>query len=569
MPGPNGRGRVALPPQLGYHKNKAKGREFHDADCVTRRPGRTMKMRRTPYLALIAASLALLVPLSVSGIRARAASTPDDDLARGVHSLTAAYALVEKNFADPISPEKAIYEGAIPGMLHTLDPHSNFLNPSEFGDMQRKQHAQYFGVGMLIGAEGGKIVVMEPFPGSPAWKADLRRGDAFTTVDGHDTTGMDTGAVADLLRGPKGSQVSITVRREGAAETTSVTVTRGEIQTSVVDAFWLKPGTAYLNVSSFEAQNVGRDVEALLQKLGEQSVTGMILDLRGNPGGLVNEAVALAGRYLHDGQVVVSHRGRAEQEQVFRAKAQPSAQRYPIVVLVDRRSASASEIVSGALQDHDRAWLLGETTFGKGLVQAQFPLSEGAALLLTIAHYYTPSGRLIQRDYSHQSLFDYYSIRAEAQNTADVKATDSGRKVYGGGGISPDEKYESPRANAFQRRLIAPGTFFHFGSRYFGALRPHLAEDWVPDEEALARFAAYLRSQQIDFTDAEFAANRDWMRDQLRYELYFRAFDKKTADRAAFHADPEVQRAVESLPKAQALLQQAERVLARRAAAAR
>jgi carboxyl-terminal processing protease len=560
---------VALPPQLGYHKNKAKGREFNDADCVTRRPGRTMKMRRTPYLALIAASLALLVPLSVSGIRARAASTPDDDLARGVHSLTAAYALVEKNFADPISPEKAIYEGAIPGMLHTLDPHSNFLNPSEFGDMQRKQHAQYFGVGMLIGAEGGKIVVMEPFPGSPAWKADLRRGDTFTTVDGHDTTGMDTGAVADLLRGPKGSQVSITVRREGAAETTSVTVTRGEIQTSVVDAFWLKPGTAYLNVSSFEAQNVGRDVEALLQKLGEQSVTGMILDLRGNPGGLVNEAVALAGRYLHDGQVVVSHRGRAEQEQVFRAKAQPSAQRYPIVVLVDRRSASASEIVSGALQDHDRAWLLGETTFGKGLVQAQFPLSEGAALLLTIAHYYTPSGRLIQRDYAHQSLFDYYSIRAEAQNTADVKATDSGRKVYGGGGISPDEKYESPRANAFQRRLIAPGTFFHFGSRYFGALRPHLAEDWVPDEEALARFAAYLRSQQIDFTDAEFAANRDWMRDQLRYELYFRAFDKKTADRAAFHADPEVQRAVESLPKAQALLQQAERVLARRAAAAR
>jgi carboxyl-terminal processing protease len=310
-------------------------------------------------------------------------------------------------------------------------------------------------------------------------------------------------------------------------------------------------------------------VEALLQKLGEQSVTGMILDLRGNPGGLVNEAVTLAGRFLHDGQVVVSHRGRAEQEQVFRAKAQPSAQRYPIVVLVDRRSASASEIVSGALQDHDRAWLLGETTFGKGLVQAQFPLSEGAALLLTIAHYYTPSGRLIQRDYSHQSIFDYYSVRAEAQNTEDVKSTDSGRKVYGGGGISPDEKYESPRANTFQRQLMAPGAFFHFGSRYFGAGRPHLAEGWVPDEETLGRFKDYLRSQQIAFTDAEFAANHDWVRDQIRYELYFRAFDKKTADRAAFHADPEIQRAIDSLPKAQALLQQAERVLARRAAAAR
>jgi carboxyl-terminal processing protease len=525
-----------------------------------------MKMRRTPYLALFAASLALLVPLSVLGIRVRAASTPDDDLARGVQSLTAAYALVEHNFADPISPERAIYDGAIPGMLRTLDPHSSFLNPSEFGDMQRKQHAQYFGVGMLIGAEGGKIVVMEPFPDSPAWKADLRRGDVIAVVDGHDTAGLDTGAVADLLRGPKGSQVSIVVQREGAEQPLSVTVTRGEIQTSLVDAFWLKPGTAYLSVTSFEAQNVDRDVEALLQKLGEQSVTGMILDLRGNPGGLVNEAVALAGRYLHEGQVVVSHRGRAEQEQVFRAKALPVAQHYPIVVLVDRRSASASEIVSGALQDHDRAWLLGETTFGKGLVQAQFPLSEGAALLLTIAHYYTPSGRLIQRDYSHQSLFDYYSNRDNTQNLEDVKATDSGRKVYGGGGITPDEKYESPRANAFQRRLMMAGVFFHFGSRYFGVPRPHLAEDWVPDDETLGRFADYLRSQQIAFTDAELAANRDWMRDQIRYELYFRAFDRKAADRAAYHADPEVQRAIESLPKAQALLQQAERVLARRAA---
>jgi carboxyl-terminal processing protease len=528
-----------------------------------------MKMRRTPYLALIAASLALLVPLSVWEIRVRAASTPEDDLARGVQALTAAYALVEHNFADRISPERAIYDGAIPGMLRTLDPHSNFLNPSEFGDMQRKQHAQYFGVGMLIGSEGGKIVVMEPFPDSPAWKADLRRGDAIAVVDGHDTAGLDTGAVADLLRGPKGSQVSITVRREGAGEPISVTVTRGEIQTTAVDAFWLKPGTAYLSVSTFEAQNVGRDVEALLQKLGEQSVTGMILDLRGNPGGLVSEAVALAGRYLRDGQVVVSHRGRADEEKVFRAKAQPSAQHYPMVVLVDRRSASASEIVSGALQDHDRAWLLGETTFGKGLVQAQFPLSEGAALLLTIAHYYTPSGRLIQRDYSHQSLFDYlYTDRDGDQNrnSQEVKATDSGRKVYGGGGITPDEKYESPRANAFQRRLIAPGTFFHFGSRYFGVPRPHLAEDWVPNEETLKQFADYLRSQQIAVTDAEFAANREWMRDQIRYELYFRAFDRKAADRAAFHTDPEVQRAVESLPKAQALLQQAERVLARRAA---
>src|ERR1039458_8685408 len=541
-----------------------------------------MKTIRIVLAITLAAGLALLAS---HGLRVRAQGVPDPEaivrrpaqsasssgqLDAGMRQVTDAYALIEKNFAEDVPADKAFYQGAIPGMLGTLDPHSSFLDPSEYAEMQRNQRAQYFGVGMLITVDppsvGGNTVAYEPFPGSPAQLAGLRRGDIIAAVDGAKTLGMDSKKVAEMLRGPRGTEVRVTVQRPGVPDPLTFAVTRGEIQTSKVDAYWLQPGVVYLGITTFEAQNVSKDVEAALAKLGESKVTGMVLDLRGNPGGLVNEAVAVVGRFLRDGQVVVSDHGRAAPERTYRAKAQPLAQDYPIVTMVNRGSASASEIVSGALQDHDRAWLIGEGTFGKGLVQAQFPLSEGAALLLTIAHYYTPSGRLIQRDYSHQSLFDYYSIRAEAQNTTDVKATDSGRKVYGGGGISPDEKYESPRANAFQRRLMAPGTFFHFGSRYFGAPRPHLAEGWVPDDEALGRFAEYLRSQQIAFTDAEFAANRDWVRDQIRYELYFRAFDRKTADRAAFHADPEIQRAVESLPKAQTLLQQAERVLARRAA---
>jgi carboxyl-terminal processing protease len=238
--------------------------------------------------------------------------------------------------------------------------------------------------------DGPKVIAMEPFPGSPAWRADLRRGDTIVAVDGKDVTKKDSAAVADMLRGPRGSQVHVGVMREGATDPVTVTVTRGEIETSLVDAFWYKPGIVFLKVSSFEAQNVARDVEAAMQKLGESNVKGLILDLRENRGGLVTEAVSLAGRFLHDGQVVVSHRGRSEKEQTFRAsKANPAAQKYPIVVLVNGNSASASEIVSGALQDHDRALIMGDTTFGKGLVQAQFPLSEGA-LLLTIAHYYTP-----------------------------------------------------------------------------------------------------------------------------------------------------------------------------------
>jgi len=366
-----------------------------------------MNIRNTAFAASIVAVAVLFAPVYVPVIRARAASTTTDDLGKDMKSVADVFALVEKNFADPVSSEKAFYGdqgrgGAIPGMLHTLDPHSNFVDPAEYREMQRRQHAQYYGVGMQITMDQQHTVVMEPFVNSPAWHAGMRRGDVIVAVDGKDTSTMESPAVAELLRGPKGTQVKVSVMREGATEPYSATITRGGIETSVVDAFFVRPGIVYLGVTSFEAQNISRDIETALQKLGEQNVQGLILDLRNNLGGLVTEAVSLAGRFLRNGQTVVSHRGRAEQEQIFRAKANSLAQKYPVVVLVNGQSASASEIVSGALQDHDRAWILGENTFGKGLVQAQFPLSEGAALLLTIAHYYTPSGRLIQRDYSHQ-----------------------------------------------------------------------------------------------------------------------------------------------------------------------
>jgi len=528
-----------------------------------------MRIRTTAFAGLIVAASVLLAPVYGPEITARAASTANDDLDKDMKSVAAAYALIEKNFADPVSSERAFYQGAIPGMLHTLDPHSNFVDPADWREMQRKQHAQYYGVGMQITMDGNKVVVMEPFRNSPAWNADLRRGDVISAVDDKETLGLQSPEVADMLRGPKGTPVKVSVQRDGMKEPYTATVTRGEIDTSVVDAFWVKPGIAYLGVTTFEAQNVSHDVESLLRKMGEQNVNGMILDLRYNLGGLVNEAVALAGRFLHDRQIVVSHHGRAEAEQVFRAKAQPLAQHYPIVVLVNGQSASASEIVSGALQDHDRAWIMGETTFGKGLVQAQFPLQEGGALLLTIAHYYTPSGRLIQRDYSHQSFYEYYSHRSEtAPPTQDVKATDSGRKVFGGGGITPDEKYPTPVRPVFQRRLApfqnAPDAFYHFAGEYLGNSKPHIAEDWQPDDQVMEKFHAFLKSHQVTFTESEFAENREWLKDHIRWEFLFRAFDKSTADRARWATDPEVLKAIESLPKAQTLLNQAQKVFAMR-----
>jgi carboxyl-terminal processing protease len=388
----------------------------------------------------------------------------------------------------------------------------------------------------------------------------------IVAVDGKDVTKQDSGGVALVLRGPRGSPVRVTVAREGAAEPITVTVIRGEIETSLVDAFWYKPGIAYLEVTSFEAQNVSRDVEAALLKLDESKIKGLILDLRENRGGLVTEAVSLSGRFLRDGQVVVSHRGRAEKEQVFRAKANPLAQKYPIVVLVNGNSASASEIVSGALQDHDRALIMGENTFGKGLVQAQFPLTEGAALLLTIAHYYTPSGRLIQRDYTKGSFFDYYYARKPTQNNDDVKSTDVGRKMYGGGGITPDEKFEAPKLTLFERRVYNSSVIYRFASTYFGAAKPQLPQGWSPDNDLMARFKDFLQSHPapFPFTDAEFIRDKKWLTEQIRKEFYLRAFDKKTSDRAQYVDDPEVQKAVENLPKAETLLAEAQKVMAAR-----
>jgi carboxyl-terminal processing protease len=520
-----------------------------------------MKTKQGVSVAVLVAASAVLAPLYGPVVMAQAPARTTDDAEAIERTVMNAYRLVETNFADSVKSEKVFYSGAIPGMLRTLDPHSNFVDPKEYAEMQRKMHAQYFGVGMEIFMDNAHVVVIRPFPGSPAFKADLRRGDTIAAVDGKDTKGLDSGAVADMLRGPRGTNVKVSVKREGVADPITVEVTRDAIETSIVDAFWLQPGIVYLKIDSFEAQNVSRDVEASMSRLGEAGVKGMILDLRENPGGLVSEAVNVAGRFLKDGAIVVSHHGRSEAEQVFRAKGVAAAQKYPIVVLVNERSASAAEIVSGALQDHDRAWIMGATTFGKGLVQAQFPLHEGAALLLTIAHYYTPSGRLIQRDYSHSSFYDYYTHHGDSQPTADIKATDSGRKVYGGGGVTPDEKYASHVYNLFERRTLNTLAFMHFGNLYWNGAKPVLPAGWQPDAGLVERFHAFLKTTPIPFTDEEFTANSDFVKRELRYEMYFRATGKTSAERAKWAEDAEVGKAIDSLPKGQALLDTVQRVL--------
>ncbi|HUI54458.1 MAG TPA: S41 family peptidase [Bryobacteraceae bacterium] len=498
-------------------------------------------------------------------VQAAATVSDGDDIGSSLKAFTSVYGLVEQNFADRIDPDKAIYKGAIPGALRTLDPHTNFFDPRDYQLLREDQKGHYFGVGMQVRPFNGKTVVVAPFAGSPAYKAGLRPGDIITKVNDKPTDNLSTTEVADLLKGPRGTQVTIEVSREGSATPLTFTVTRDEInRSSVKDAIWLKPGIAYVMIEQFN-ESTGKELQAALDKLGENNIHGLVLDLRGNPGGLLNEGVAVADKFLAKGQTIVSHRGRSSPEKVYTARNGNHGHDYPIVVLVNGSSASAAEIVSGALQDHDRAWILGETTFGKGLVQTVYPLSENTGLALTTAHFYTPSGRLIQRDYSNKSFFDYYYHKDDnAKNMEDVKMTDSGRTVYGGGGITPDEKYTPPKLDHLQIALLSRSAFFNFSRNYFGQHDTKLPKGWSPDLTVLNDFHDFLLKQNYTFTEAEFTQDHDWIMRDLKDEMYKTAFNLDESERVSIESDPEVERAVDAMPKAKALLDTARKIVVER-----
>ncbi len=300
--------------------------------------------------------------------------TGDSSVNDSLKQFTDVYSLVEDNYAEPVNPDKAIYNGAIPGMLHALDPHSNFFDPKSYALMREDQRGKYYGVGMTVGPRNNKVIVIYPFTGTPAYKAGIHPGDVIIAVDGKSTENMSTGDVADMLKGPKGTTVHISISREGVEKPMEFTLIRDEIPRYSVDVhFLIKPGVGYMHVNGFN-ETTEHEVSAALDEFGD--LKGLILDLRGNPGGLLSEGVGVADKFLKKGQLIVSHHGRASAEKRYVAQHGNSGKDYPIVVLVNRLTASAAEIVSGAIQDHDRGLIAGEVTFGKGLVQTVYPLSE-------------------------------------------------------------------------------------------------------------------------------------------------------------------------------------------------
>ena len=391
--------------------------------------------------------------------------------------------------------------------------------------------------------------------GTPAYRAGIHPGDVILAVDGKSTDNMDSAAVAALLKGARGTHVSVTMAREGSPKPLIFDLVRDEIPQYSVDlAFMVRPGIGYIHITN-EMETTSHEVQMALNKFGP-NLQGLVIDLRGNPGGLLNEAVDVCDKFLQKGQIVVSQRARKGvfPDQIYTVPSGSSA-KYPIVVMVNRNTASAAEIISGALQDHDRALIVGETTFGKGLVQTVFPIAENSGLALTTYHYYTPSGRLIQRNYNGVSLYDYYYVRNDAlpaNNTnKEVKLTDSGRTVYGGGGITPDEKLPELKSNHFEDQLLMNYAFSDFSKRYLASHT--VTKSLVVDNALLQQFKDYLKAQKVTYTDQEFADNIDWVKARIKAELFISVFGQAAGGQVITEWDPQVNKALTYMPEAIAL----------------
>ncbi|HUA90965.1 MAG TPA: S41 family peptidase [Terracidiphilus sp.] len=492
------------------------------------------------------------------------AQTSEDEsqLRDSLKTFTNVYSLVEQNYAEPITGDKAdaaIYDGAIPGMLQVLDPHSHFYDPKAYARLREDQRGHYYGVGMVIQQQNNKVYVVTPYEDTPSYRAGIHPGDIISAVDGKSTDNWSSDQVAKALKGPKGTHVQVTTIRVGQSKPLVFDLTRDEIPHPSIDLkYEIRPGVGYIHLTQFQ-ETTGDEMEEAINGFG--NLKGLVLDLRENPGGLLSQAVDVCDHLLSKGQTIVSQRGRAYPDQNYTATHGNGGKTFPIVVLVNQDTASAAEIVSGALQDHDRALIVGTTTFGKGLVQTVYNLSENSGLALTTYHYYTPSGRLIQRNYAGLSLYDYYNhagaLPADSSNR-EVKLTDSGRTVYGGGGITPDEKIEAPKPTSFQDVLLNHDVFFHFAPVYVS--EHQVDKNFQVDDAVMAEFKKFLASQNIEYTDADFNGIKDWLAARIKEKIFTIQFGQLQGLRTLADWDPMIQKAITYLPEAQALEDNAHKV---------
>src|SRR6185369_11115377 len=530
-----------------------------------------MKIR--PSRAIFCLVFVLMISAILGGVfggQVRATAKGEEDLDAGMKRVTTILGLVEENYASDVDSDKAVY-GAIDGILRTLDPHSKFFDPKAFTSLREDQRGKYYGLGITVTTRFGKVtVVSPPFVGSPADKVGLRVGDVISQVNGEATNGMDLNEVVSKLKGPRGTSVKIKVIRPGVDEPIEMSPIRDEIAKYTINtAFMIKPHVGYIKLDSF-AETTGQELRDSLKKLRDESkksdgkdLDALVFDLRNNPGGLLQEAIEVCETFLQKGQLIVETRGRTRgSNRPYPSQKVNADNTFPIVVLINPQSASASEIVAGALQDHDRALIVGQTSFGKGLVQSVYPLSKNAGLALTTQKWYTPSGRLIQRDYSQISQFDYYNHRETTPaKKDDIKHSDIGRIVYGGGGITPDYLVEEPKVNDFQTMLAAKYAVYTF-VRDFLAKTSNIDQSFQPSDALMDQFKQHMTKRGIQFTEKDFADNKDYMKRSIKYEVFYNRFGVADAGRVLLEGDPQVVKALDLVPEAKDLASKAKRQLA-------
>ncbi len=539
-----------------------------------------MRIKLSSLMLLTIAATALIGGLI--GHRVSGSTKPDRaELQPLLETFTEALALVQLKYAREVKTEELV-ESAIQGMLRTLDPHSSFFATADYSRLQEEQQGKYYGLGITIRAEtpgSGRVVVVEPpAPGTPAYKVGLQAGDVIARIKGEPIEEWDINEkVIPNLKGPKGTTVDVSVERPGEAELLEFTIERDEIPLYTIKfAFELSPRIGYVRLDKF-SETTGGELNDALEKLDESSLKGLVLDLRDNPGGSLSAAIAVSERFLDRGELVVSTRSRGGVPDREFATRWGSKYAYPMVVLINRNSASASEIVAGALQDHDRALIVGETSFGKALVQTIYPLDGNRGLALTTGKYYTPSQRLIQRDYSEGSYTYFYARnRSASRDDTSTHLTDAGRPVYGGGGIMPDMEVEQTSYPSLFRQIARRNLFFQFITRLMGgelqsdirfddlagqrdlddAARKSLISRIEISDQTLDLFQQFLKEQSppVTFEPEAFEESRRFIKNRLMQEIFLKVLGEQEHHKIALELDDQVQKAIELLPRAGELL---------------
>ena len=501
-----------------------------------------------------------------------------------------AVATITNNYSGDIDHEKAT-QAAIQGMLSTLDPHSAYFPYNEFKKLKEDQDSRFYGIGVTIVQHRDGVYVQSAVDGTPASKQGLQYGDRILEVDGKDARDWSSEQVSKNVRGALGEPVTLKVERAGSEAPIYFTLVRAAVPLPTIrNAYMIKPGTGYIGLTGGFQRSSDDELNKAMKRLEEQGMRQLILDLRGNPGGLLDQAIDVASEFLPRGQVVVSVKGRSEYSEAIEYKStgsEPST--VPLVILINRNSASASEIVAGAIQDHGRGLIVGETSFGKGLVQRIFQLPFNTGLTLTTARYYTPYGRSLQRDYSSGSLYDYYTRHDPTENqpsnnrnlesplalasptphphSGPAVQTAVGRVFYGGGGITPDIEVKEPPPTPARLRIAEAA--FHFTRHLAAGVLPGLdsyrvekvqygknarSTDFPITDRVVEAFRNFVRTQpDFQVQPAQIDEELEFTKLRLRQEIITAAFSNDAGARVLLDSDAQVLRALEALPDAKRL----------------